>query len=84
MNTFNIRDTAAYKIVDQMISHAWGGAKWEDKDLVNLYRLYSNRGGSWEKIINGDPQSFQLLEKSIGDYLNYRDIIDISRGLCSE
>lgn len=83
MSDFDIRDTAAYKIIDQMISHAWGGTKWDERDMVIIYRLFNKRGGSWELIVNGDPNQFSILENSIGDYLNYRDVYNMARGLCS-
>lgn len=81
MSGFSLRNTAAYKVVDQLVSHMYGSAEWEEKDLVCVYRLFCRRRGSWEGIMRGDSSQFRILETVIGDYLNYRDIMKAAQNL---
>ena len=81
MSKFDIKDTAAYKVVDQLVSHMYGGAEWDGNDLVCVYRLFCRRKGSWEGVMNGDSKQFRVLEDAIGDYINYRDITKAARNL---
>ena len=81
MYEFNLKDTTAYKVVDQMLSHTWGSPEWEDRDLVCVYRLFARRKGSWSGIVEGDTDQHRLLENTIGDYLNYRDLIKAARNI---
>lgn len=83
MSGFDIKDTAAYKVVDQMVSHMWPSASWEEKDLVCVYRLFSQRGFSWEGIMIGEPCQLKALEDAISDYMNYRDIIEAAQNLAN-
>jgi hypothetical protein len=83
MYEFNLKDTAAYKVVDQMISHMWGGEKWEERDLMGVYKLFCRRHGSWQGIMEGDPSQFQLLEQTIGDYINYRDLLKAANNIAA-
>lgn len=82
MSVFGLKDTAAFKVVDQMVSHMWSGIEWEERDLAAVYRLFVLRNGSWKDIMDGSPAAFQALETAISDYINYRDIMKAAKNIC--
>ncbi len=81
MSVFSLKDTAAYQVVDQMVSHMWPSSDWSENDLMCVYVLFSKRGGSWEGIMDGDPAQMVNLENAISDYMNYRSVLKAAKNL---
>lgn len=66
-----INDIAAWKVVKELVDHTFPNVEFDEKDFHVIYRNYINSGGLWEKIMNGEPSSYDLLSSCIrGHYDN--------------
>lgn len=68
-----IKDTTAYKIVRQIMDHVYGeDEKLSSKDFVAIFKIYLNRGGSWEGLMDGDMRNVKIIEDVLQAFVNYR------------
>lgn len=72
MDDVSISDTIAYRIVDSIISHIYSDEQMSDSEFLMIYRGFVNYGGSWQGIINGDPEEFRNLKKIIKAFVRIR------------
>lgn len=68
-------DTAAFKIVRQMLDHAWGSdEELEDGDLLSILDSFRASGGLWQGVISGSTADIQKLDDVIGSYVQARSM----------
>jgi len=84
MGDIGVKDTAAYKIVRQILDHTWGSdSKLEEKDFLHVLSSFYRRGGSWERLMDGDMKCVKHLEDSIDDFMNAKKLVAVARQLIS-
>lgn len=68
-----IKDTIAYTIVRQIMDHIYGeDEKLSSKDFIAIFKLYLERGGSWEGLMAGDMRNVKIIEDILQAFINYR------------
>lgn len=83
MNSISMEDTAAYKIVRQMVNHTWGSDEDISEEELNLLsRNFHKNGGSWQRLMDGDISAVSILEDAIDDLINNRNLARIARKIC--
>jgi len=65
------KETTAYRVIRQLIDHSWG----VDVDvssglLTDICKTFYRLGGSWERLVDGDPKCFRILDSAINSHLN--------------
>jgi len=84
MKDLGPRDTAAYRVIRQMVDHSWGSNETiSDQDVVLICWSFHSRGGSWERIMDGDMSSVSLLEEIIDSLVNGRNLAKMASQLTS-
>jgi hypothetical protein len=79
MANIDIQDTAAYKIIRQVVNHTWGSEEdLNDDDVIAVSRDFHANGGSWERLMDGDASSVTILENAIDDLINNRRLAKIA------
>lgn len=74
-----IRDTAAYKIVQQILDHTRpDSSKIEDAEFLRILSGFYKRGGSWERLMDGDMRSMINLEDSIDALMEAKKLSKIA------
>lgn len=74
-----MKDTAAYRIVRQIVDHTWGpDAKLDDKEFLQILTGFQRRGGSWERLMGGDMGCVKYLEDSIDNFMKVRDLMKVA------
>jgi hypothetical protein len=68
-----VRETAAWRVVRQILDHCWGGADLSDDEFVELCVDFRRRGGLWEPVMSGDLDAIVILEKAIDSFIVCRD-----------
>lgn len=67
----DIKDTAAWRIIEQVLEHTWGGDYDMGSDAVlSVCDGFVKGGGSWRGLMEGDSDSISLLEKCIGKVID--------------
>ena len=80
-----VKDTAAFRIIRQVVDHTWSSdEEVRDEDVVNVCREFRRLGGSWEGLMGGDVRAFQVLERAIGSLLEFRSLSKIARNMVDE
>jgi hypothetical protein len=80
MDDISMEDTAAYRVVRQIVNHGWGNDEdISEEDLVQISGDFHARGGLWEDLMGGDITAVGLLEDAIGDLINRRNLIKIAK-----
>jgi hypothetical protein len=75
-----IKDTAAYRIIKQMVTHSWDADKeLNSQDVVDISKMFVSNGGSWKNLIDGDIHAIELLENSIGIWASGVDLSKIAK-----
>ena len=75
MEKLGPKDTAAHRVIRQMVDHTWGAEeKIIDRDTVLICHSFHSRGGSWEQLMAGDMSFVALLEDSIDSLVNGRNL----------
>jgi hypothetical protein len=83
MNDISMEDTAAFKIVRQMINHSWGSDEdISEEELIKISRDFRANGGSWQRLMDGDIASVNILEDVIDDLINNRNLAKIASKIC--
>jgi hypothetical protein len=83
MNDISMEDTAAFKIVRQMINHSWGSDEdISEEELIKISRDFRANGGSWQRLMDGDVASVNILEDVIDDLINNRNLAKIASKIC--
>jgi hypothetical protein len=78
-----MEDTAAYKIVRQVINHSWGSDEdLNEEELNTVSRNFHENGGSWERLMDGDAGAVDILEDVIDDIINRRNLARIAHKIC--
>ncbi len=68
-----VKDTTAYKIVRQIADHVYGpDEKLSGEEFVQIYHEYGRRGGSWERLMDGDMGCVKIIEDSIDTFIQNR------------
>ena len=67
-----VKDTIAYKIVDQLISHIHPSEEISDSEFIKVYRAYINTGESWESLVRGNPNSFYVMMDILSSFFKIR------------
>lgn len=74
-----VKDTAAYKIVRQITDHVYGpDTKLSNEEFVKIFYDYGRRGGSWERLMDGDMGCVKIIEDSIDAFMNTRRLASIA------
>lgn len=74
-----VKDTTAYKIVRQITDHVYGpDTKLSNEDFVKIFHDYAARGGSWERLMDGDMRCVKIVEDTIDAFLQSRRIASIA------
>jgi hypothetical protein len=80
MKDAGIKDTAAYRVVSQMISHSWPSEEaLDDGEFVSICHGFSQSGGSWEAVMDGDPASTDTLEQVVDALMQSRKLSRMAR-----
>jgi hypothetical protein len=75
MEDLGPKDTAAHRVIRQMVDHTWGpDEKISDQDLVLICRSFRDRGGSWKGLMDGDISFVTMLEDAIDSLVNGRNL----------
>lgn len=68
-----IKQTAAYKIIREMVDHGWDSdTRLEKEEVVSICKTFSAKGGSWESYMSGDFRQFTLLEDIVKKHMKNR------------
>ena len=79
MKTPGVKDTVAFKIVRQITDHVYGpDTKISNEDFVKIFHDYASRGGSWERLMNGDMGCVKIIEDTIDTFLETRRVASIA------
>ena len=85
MNGIKLKDTIAYKIINQIIDHVLpldsSNLDLDINDFQNIIDSFGNTGGSWFELINGNLDHVVILEKKIVEYIDDRKLDGIARRL---
>jgi hypothetical protein len=74
-----VKDTVAFKIVRQITDHVYGpDTKLSNEDFVRIFHDYGSRGGSWERLMDGDMGCIKIIEDAIDSFLKNRRIAGIA------
>jgi hypothetical protein len=66
MKDSGVKDTAAYRVVAQIMSHTWPDEDaLEDGEFLSICRIFNQSGGLWESVMDGDPATVTTLEQSV-------------------
>jgi hypothetical protein len=80
----SLSDTAAFKIIRQMMDHAWGSdEELEDGDLVFILDGFRSAGGSWQGVLSGSTVDLQKLDDVIESYVQARALAIIATRISS-
>ncbi len=83
MSNICMDDTAAFKIVRQMVNHSWGSDEdISEEELIIISRNFRSNGGSWQRLMDGDISSIDVLMDSIDDLVNNRNLAKIASRIC--
>ncbi len=73
----SVKDTIAFRIVRQILDHVYGNdQKMDDEEFVHLYRTFVRLGGSWEAVVRGDINGFDLLESLVAAFVKVKKTLD--------
>lgn len=61
MGEIGVKDTIAFRISDQIMSHIYPSESFSESDFICVFKAFLEGNGSWEGLINGDPKEFHLL-----------------------
>jgi hypothetical protein len=65
----NYEDTIAYRVVSQIIDHMYGDLlQLDDSGFLIIIRAFWTYGGSWERLIMGNPADVNLLKDLVDSY----------------
>lgn len=64
-----IRDTTAWRIIEQLLEHAWGEDDMSDEQILSASLMFHKAGGSWKQLIEGDRAQIGILEECVGNAL---------------
>jgi hypothetical protein len=85
MNDISMEDTAAYKIVRQVVNHTWGSDEdISEEELVIISKKFHANGGSWQRLMDGDIKSVNILEEVIDELINNRNLSKIATKIVSK
>lgn len=73
------KDTTAYKIVRQIADHVYGpDEKLSDDEFMGIFNDYGRRGGSWERLMDGDMGCVKIIEDAIDSFMETRRVASIA------
>lgn len=73
MKDLGVKDTAAYRVIRQVVDHTWGpDEKLDDEEIVSLCRDFRELGGTWRGIMDGDMRCVKALENAIDAHIRFR------------
>lgn len=73
MKELGVKDTAAYRVIRQVVDHTWGSdEKLDDDEVVSLCRDFRELGGTWRGIMDGDMKCVKALEDAIDAHIRFR------------
>jgi len=73
MDDASVKDTVAYGIVRQLLDHIWGSeVELSDSEFLDVYKTYMSMGGSWEQLIKGSMDKFDLLKDVLESYVDIK------------
>lgn len=85
MKETGVKDTAAFRVIRQVVDHAWSSdEEVRDEDVVNICLEFHRLGGSWKGLMEGDVRAFHILERAIEGFLEFRNLSKIARDIASE
>jgi hypothetical protein len=63
--------TTAFRVVRQLIDHSWGNdTELNSRLLTDICKAFYDAGGSWERLVDGDPECFRILDAAIKNHLD--------------
>jgi hypothetical protein len=85
MKEKGVKDTAAFRVIRQVVDHTWSSdEEVSDEDVVTVCRDFVRRGGSWKDLMSGDVRAFQALESSIQSMFEVRELSRIARKIVND
>jgi len=79
MEGAGVKDTTAYKIVRQVMDHVYGAdEKISSKEFVDIYRSFLLKGGSWERLMDGDMGCVKMIEDVLEEFIEARKLKKIA------
>lgn len=79
MKDAGIKDTAAFRVIREMVTHSWSAdEEINDEDVISICQNFSKLGGSWQAIMDGDPRSVTALENIIDGIIELRRLSRIA------
>jgi len=73
MKDLDVKDTAAYRVIRQVVDHTWGSDEdLDDKEIVSLCHDFKELGGTWKGIMDGDMECVKALEDAIDSHIRFR------------
>jgi len=73
MDEIGVKDTIAFRISDQIMSHIYPDQKFSEYDFLNVFHVFLKRDGNWEDLINGDPKQIELLMDSLKSMMKIKN-----------
>jgi hypothetical protein len=81
MGDFGIQETTAYKVTRQVLDHIYGpDQEMTNDEFVIVFRAYLSRGGTWEGVMDDSIDCFKILEDTLSDFVNAKNISEEVNG----
>ena len=75
----DIKDTAAWRVMEQIIEHTYGGGSDMDSEAaLSVCESFKKGGGKWKDLMDGDPEHLSRLESCIDKSLGSSKIARIA------
>lgn len=85
MNDLGVKDTAAFRVIRQIVDHTWSSDEdLDENDIVVICRNFRLMGGSWEVLLSGNVDSFQILEDTISSFMKVKELHITASRLANE
>lgn len=79
MKEVGVKDTAAYRVIRQILDHTRGPDLFvSGRDVVAMCKAFRKGGGSWERLLAGDISCFQRLQDSIDGVLQANEMAEMA------
>jgi hypothetical protein len=70
-----VKDTAAYKVIRQIVDHVYGSdEKLSDEETVAICHAFHAANGSWVNLMGGDMRSVRVLEDVLEAFMESRKL----------
>lgn len=85
MDDLGVKDTAAFRVIRQIVDHTWSSDEdLDENDIIIICQDFRRNGGSWETLLSGNVSSFQTLEDTISSFMKIKELHVIASRLANE